>query len=98
MYETLIRPHQVDVVPALPSIAAVADTLKRSEARREEKRLRQIAQAQRAAKRKRGEPLTEEEGGGEGEGEERRARGRREAARSAPPGGPAGSGAPRAVC
>ena len=57
MYETLLRPHQVDVAPALPSVAAVSAQLKRAEARREEKRLRQIAQAHRgnaaAAKRKR---------------------------------------------
>lgn len=54
MYETLLRPHQVDAVPAPPSIASVSAHLKRAEARREEKRLRQIAQAQRqGAKRKR---------------------------------------------
>ncbi|KIP08958.1 hypothetical protein PHLGIDRAFT_126677 [Phlebiopsis gigantea 11061_1 CR5-6] len=56
MYETLLRPHQVDVVPAPPSVAAVSAQLKRAEARREQKRLRQIAQAHRGtstAKRKR---------------------------------------------
>ena len=52
MYETLLRPHQVDAVPPLVSVAAVGAQLKKAEARREEKRLRQIAQA-RAAKRKR---------------------------------------------
>ena len=57
MYETLLRPHQVDAAPRLTPIGAVADKLKASEARREEKRLRQIANARagaerRAAKRK----------------------------------------------
>ncbi|KAI0648177.1 tRNA methyltransferase complex GCD14 subunit-domain-containing protein [Trametes meyenii] len=57
MYETLLRPHQVEAAPALPHIRTVSDRLKRSEARREEKRLRQIANARlgierRAAKRK----------------------------------------------
>ncbi|KAH9889796.1 tRNA methyltransferase complex GCD14 subunit [Cubamyces lactineus] len=60
MYETLLRPHQVDCVPALEPIGAVAARLKQAEARREEKRLRQIAHARlgierRAAKRKAGE-------------------------------------------
>ena len=54
MYETLIRPHQVDVVPALPSVTTISDQLKRAEVKREEKRLRQIAQAHRGStKRKR---------------------------------------------
>ncbi|KAJ8454303.1 hypothetical protein ONZ51_g13105 [Trametes cubensis] len=60
MYETLLRPHQVDTTPALEPIGAVAARLKQAEARREEKRLRQIAHARlgierRAAKRKAGE-------------------------------------------
>jgi tRNA (adenine57-N1/adenine58-N1)-methyltransferase catalytic subunit len=54
MYETLIRPHQVDVVPAPMSVHKVAEQLKRGEVKREEKRLRQIAQAHRnPSKRKR---------------------------------------------
>ncbi len=57
MYETLLRPHQVDAAPALVPISVVGEKLKQSEARREEKRLRQIANARagaerRAAKRK----------------------------------------------
>ncbi|KAI1793307.1 tRNA methyltransferase complex GCD14 subunit [Ganoderma leucocontextum] len=57
MYETLLRPHQVDAAPALTPISVVGEKLKQSEARREEKRLRQIANARagaerRAAKRK----------------------------------------------
>ncbi|PIL22402.1 hypothetical protein GSI_15090 [Ganoderma sinense ZZ0214-1] len=57
MYETLLWPHQVDAAPALAPISVVGEKLKQSEARREEKRLRQIANARagaerRAAKRK----------------------------------------------
>lgn len=43
MYETLMRPHQVDVVPPLPTVASIGTQLKEMEARREAKRLRQIA-------------------------------------------------------
>ena len=43
MYETLMRPHQVDVIPPLPTVASVGAQLKEMEARREVKRLRQIA-------------------------------------------------------
>ncbi|CCM04913.1 uncharacterized protein FIBRA_07110 [Fibroporia radiculosa] len=54
MYETLSRPHQVDLAPALLPISEVGERLKRAEQRREEKRLRQIANARAAAgKRKR---------------------------------------------
>ncbi|KAK0202069.1 tRNA methyltransferase complex subunit Cpd1 [Desarmillaria ectypa] len=52
MYETLLRPHDVSQIPALPSIHDAAEKLKRAELRREEKRLKQIAQGQRT-KRKR---------------------------------------------
>ncbi|KAI0763652.1 tRNA methyltransferase complex GCD14 subunit-domain-containing protein [Trametes elegans] len=45
MHETLLRPHQVDAAPALEPVGAVGARLKQSEARREEKRLRQIAHA-----------------------------------------------------
>ena len=70
MYETLLRPHQVDAVPPLVSVATVGAQLKKAEARREEKRLRQIAQA-RAAKRKRGEAVGDDNGddGGAGKGD-----------------------------
>ncbi|TCD60285.1 tRNA (adenine-N(1)-)-methyltransferase catalytic subunit trm61 [Steccherinum ochraceum] len=53
MYETLIRPHQVDVVPALPTIDTISTQLKQSEARREAKRLRQIANSRQARGEKR---------------------------------------------
>ncbi|TBU31839.1 tRNA methyltransferase complex GCD14 subunit [Dichomitus squalens] len=57
MYETLLRPHQVDAAPPLTPVSVVGEKLKQFEARREEKRLRQIANARagaerRAAKRK----------------------------------------------
>ncbi|GJE88543.1 tRNA methyltransferase complex GCD14 subunit [Phanerochaete sordida] len=68
MFETLLRPQQVDVLPAPPSVAGAAAQLKRAEARREEKRLRQIAQAQRA-KRKR------DDGDGDGGAEDGGAKG-----------------------
>lgn len=64
MYETLIRPHQVDILPALPSISSASDQLKQSEVRREAKRLRQIANSRssKAGKRKpeEGEDKTDE--------------------------------------
>ncbi|KAH8104613.1 tRNA methyltransferase complex GCD14 subunit [Cristinia sonorae] len=62
MYETLIRPHQVDVVPPLPTIDIIGAQLKQAEARREAKRLRQIANSRQARgeKRKREEPNEEE--------------------------------------
>lgn len=43
MYETLLRPHEVAQVPQLQSIEKVSEKLKDAEKRREEKRLRQIA-------------------------------------------------------
>ena len=49
-----------ELLTDLPSIDGISDQLKRAEARREEKRLKQIAQAQRAAKRKRGEAIDDE--------------------------------------
>lgn len=84
MYETLLRPQQVDVVPAPPPVGRVAAQLKRAEARREEKRLRQIAQAQqqRGAKRKREDGGEGAEGaeGTEGEGAQDAKRARTEEA------------------
>ncbi|KAF8157997.1 tRNA methyltransferase complex GCD14 subunit-domain-containing protein [Crassisporium funariophilum] len=55
MYETLLRPIEVFQVPALQSIAAISEKLKKSEQKREDKRLRQIAanKAAASAKRKR---------------------------------------------
>ncbi|KAI0769956.1 tRNA methyltransferase complex GCD14 subunit [Fomes fomentarius] len=52
MYETLLRPHHVDTAPPLMPISVVGDRLKQSEARREEKRLRQIANARAGAERR----------------------------------------------
>jgi len=64
MYETLIRPHEVHQIPSLLPIGEVSDKLKKAEQRREEKRLRQIANARSnlSGKRKRsditdGEPV-----------------------------------------
>ncbi|KAI0373880.1 tRNA methyltransferase complex GCD14 subunit [Pilatotrama ljubarskyi] len=70
MYETLLRPHQVDAASPLLPVSAISTKLKHSEARREEKRLRQIANARlgmerRAAKRKAGEGEDAEGAGGE---------------------------------
>lgn len=48
MYETLVRPHQVDAVPALSPISEISTKLKKAEQRREEKRLRQIANSRAA--------------------------------------------------
>ncbi|KAH9931641.1 tRNA methyltransferase complex GCD14 subunit [Epithele typhae] len=52
MYESLLRPHHVDAVPALPHVGAASARLKAAEARREEKRLRQIASARAGADRR----------------------------------------------
>ena len=55
MYETLVRPIEVFQIPPLQPISVVSEKLKRSELKREEKRLRQIAanKAATSAKRKR---------------------------------------------
>lgn len=55
MYETLVRPHDVNQVPALQSITEVADKLKKAEGVREIKRLRQIAAGQRSHENPHGE-------------------------------------------
>ncbi|KAI8994158.1 tRNA methyltransferase complex GCD14 subunit-domain-containing protein [Trametes punicea] len=60
MYETLLRPHQVDAAPPLEPIGAVSARLKRAEARREEKRLRQIANARLGRARTEGRQWREE--------------------------------------
>ncbi|KAJ4482414.1 tRNA methyltransferase complex subunit Cpd1 [Lentinula aciculospora] len=43
MYETLLRPYDIQQTPALPTIGEMSIKLKQSEIRREEKRLKQIA-------------------------------------------------------
>jgi tRNA (adenine57-N1/adenine58-N1)-methyltransferase len=56
MYETLMRPHEVNQVPSLKSVRKVGEELKDMAVRREERRLRQIAfSAASKAKRKREE-------------------------------------------
>lgn len=65
MYETLLRPHQVDAVPALPSISQVSERLKKSEQKREEKRLRQIAKSRAMAAGKRKRPDGVDDGDGD---------------------------------
>ncbi|KAK0464198.1 tRNA methyltransferase complex subunit Cpd1 [Desarmillaria tabescens] len=55
MYETLLRPHDVSQIPALPSIDDAAEKLKRAELKREEKRLKQIAQGQRTKRKREGD-------------------------------------------
>ncbi|KAE9403187.1 tRNA methyltransferase complex GCD14 subunit [Gymnopus androsaceus JB14] len=47
MFETLLRPYDIQQTTALPTIGEVADKLKQSEIRREEKRLKQIASGHR---------------------------------------------------
>ncbi|KIK69810.1 hypothetical protein GYMLUDRAFT_34215 [Collybiopsis luxurians FD-317 M1] len=47
MYETLLRPYEVQQTSALPTIGEVSDRLKQSEIKREEKRLKQIASGHR---------------------------------------------------
>ncbi|KAI0755110.1 tRNA methyltransferase complex GCD14 subunit-domain-containing protein [Daedaleopsis nitida] len=79
MYETLLRPHQVDAAPPLTPVGAVSARLKQAEARREEKRLRQIANARAGAELRAGKRKAEE---GEGEGDE----GREKRARADPDG------------
>ena len=68
MYETLLHPHQVEpITPPLP-ISVASANLKRLEIRKEEKRLRQIASAQRSAASAKRKRIAEEEDEGEGEG------------------------------
>jgi len=49
MYETLLRPIEVFQIPSLPDVAVVSEKIKKSEQKREEKRLRQIAANKAAA-------------------------------------------------
>ena len=53
MYETLVRPIEVFQIPPLQPISIVSEKLKRSELKREDKRLRQIAANKAAASTKR---------------------------------------------
>ena len=55
MYETLIKPHEVNQVPTLLPICEVSKRLMKAEHKREEKRLKQIANSRsnQNAKRKR---------------------------------------------
>jgi len=56
MYETLMRPHEVNQIPSLKSVRQVGEELKVMAVRREERRLRQIASsAASKVKRKREE-------------------------------------------
>lgn len=52
MYETLLRPHEVNTVPRLLPVSEVSSRLKQAEVKREQKRQRQISAA--AAKRGKG--------------------------------------------
>jgi len=54
MYENLLRPHEVQHLPAPLPLSHIVDKLKKMEQNREEKRLRQIANA---SKRKREDDL-----------------------------------------
>ena len=63
MYETLLRPHEVSQVPHLQPIGAIAEKLKQSERKREEKRLRQIANAvSRSSEKRKREGDSDEQG------------------------------------
>jgi tRNA (adenine57-N1/adenine58-N1)-methyltransferase len=90
MFETLLRPMDVSSTPSLPSIDDVTARLKAAEVKREDKRLRQIAQnrereakealakgsGEAGTKRKQGETRGEgdEAGGDSGEVEKKRAK------------------------
>ncbi|KAF8885704.1 tRNA methyltransferase complex GCD14 subunit-domain-containing protein [Gymnopilus junonius] len=76
MFETLLRPIEVFQVPQMQSVSVLSDKLKKSEQKREDKRLRQIAANKAAAataaakpkpksksKRKRGEVEDQDEDG-----------------------------------
>lgn len=62
MYETLIRPHEVNQIPTLQSVGEISEKLKQAEHKREEKRLRQIALSRFSSitKRKRSDVLDED--------------------------------------
>lgn len=68
MYETLLRPHEVNTTPRLPTAGEASARLKEAMARREEKRLKQVAASQQkraAQKRKRGANGGDAEGQGD---------------------------------
>ena len=58
MYETLLRPQDVNQISPLQHVSEIADRIKQSEMRREEKRIKQIANSR--LKRKRGQESPEE--------------------------------------
>ncbi|KDQ62731.1 hypothetical protein JAAARDRAFT_30635 [Jaapia argillacea MUCL 33604] len=65
MYETLLRPQDISQVPPLQTISEASERLRECEKKREEKRIKQIADARsRGGKRKR--DGNEDEAGGEG--------------------------------
>jgi len=59
MYETLLRPHEVNQVPVLQTVEDISEKLKKAEQKRETKRLKQIASSQQS-KRKREEDVGDE--------------------------------------
>ncbi|KAH7909239.1 tRNA methyltransferase complex subunit Cpd1 [Hygrophoropsis aurantiaca] len=59
MYETLLKPHDVHQIPVPISLSDIVDKLKKSEFKREEKRLRQIANS---SKRKRDSSVDKDDG------------------------------------
>lgn len=76
MYETLIRPHEVNQIPDLSPITEVTERLKKAERKREEKRLRQIANSRlnHQSKRKRTDQVDGEAGSSKEEATNKRAR------------------------
>jgi tRNA (adenine57-N1/adenine58-N1)-methyltransferase catalytic subunit len=68
MYETLLRPHEVNTLPTLQSISAASERLKKAEQKREEKRLRQIASSRSKTGDKRKREGNEDEDMGDGSG------------------------------
>jgi len=60
MYETLLRPQDVNQISPLPHVSEIGDKIKQSEIRREEKRLKQIANSR--LKRKRGQESPDDSG------------------------------------
>lgn len=82
MYETLLRPHEVSQIPKLESVSVVSQRLQAAERKREEKRLKQIANAKsrnaagdgRSGKRKRDSDGDEEVAGESSEGGNKRVR------------------------
>jgi tRNA (adenine57-N1/adenine58-N1)-methyltransferase len=55
MYETLLRPHEVNQVPVLQTIEDIHEKLKKAEQKREVKRLKQIASSQHGKRKREGD-------------------------------------------